>query len=428
LQESTPKFVDHKQKEQASQRLLWSFGVAFSALGLGVLLLISAYSLLSPDARMYRADSYDGATGPRVIEANSLVARIGRAEFDGDNGLALTRLSGDRAILTQRLDLQAQDYAFLQYRLTARNPGQRIYLIWKSAESPAEIFSLPLNWSGDNNTTVSLVDNPDWSGTITEIGLDVYGELRNQSLVISDLSLLPGSATGLLSAVWSQWTTFRGWSQKSINHLGDPESTLPTPAEAAAAWAALALALALLLRLMAPRRGQPMVILGSAILVPWLAFDILWQRELNIQHSETRYLFSGKAMHERHLADEDSEIYSYAKRLKTASLPDYPSRVFILHDSEEHDFERLKTQYYLLPHNIYNYGRLPDKDAVKTGDFILMLGKIPGLEYSENSKTLRWGNDQQLTVTLLDTDERGLLFVIAPALGTGSARTTPLAN
>ena len=118
-------------------------------------------------------------------------------------------------------------------------------------------------------------------------------------------------------------------------------------------------------------------------------------------------------MDERHLADEDSEIYSYAKRLKTEVLPAKPSRIFILHESLEHDYDRLKTQFYLLPHNIYNYGRFPEKQAVANGDYILVMGTIPGLTYNEATGKLQWKEGQNLDVTLLDRSERGLLFTIS---------------
>ena len=88
-------------------------------------------------------------------------------------------------------------------------------------------------------------------------------------------------------------------------------------------------------------------------------------------------LFSGKTMHERHLADEDSEFYSYAKRLKAEVLPAKPSRIFILHESLEHDYERLKTQFYLLPHNIYNYGRFPQKEQPQCRRFYSHSGNCP---------------------------------------------------
>lgn len=423
LRESAPNFADQPPKEQAYRRLWWSCSLALVALAISALLLIFAYLLLSPDARIYSPGGSVNAA--RVINAGDLVTRIGAADARDNASLAVTRLAGDRALLTQHLTLQAGDYGFLQYSMVGRNPSQRIYLIWRTAENPADIFNQALSWSEDRTSTLRLEGHPDWRGTITEIGLDIYGELRDQPLVIADLQLSPGSFTGLLSAIWTQWTAFTGWSQKSINYLGNPRSELPTATQAAAAWTALAIILLYIAR--APRRAEPLVVLAVTILVPWLTLDLLWQRELNTQQAETRYLFSGKTMHERHLADEDSDIYSYVKHLKTNVLPDTPSRIFILHDSVEHDYERLKSQYYLLPHNIYNYGRFPKVKNLVQGDFILVLGTMPGLSYSEGSQTLTWGKGQKLEARLLDRDERGLLLVI-PSATAGPAKAAASAN
>lgn len=423
MRESAPNFADHSPKEQVYHGLWWSCSLALAALAVSALLLICAYMLLSPDARVYHADG--GVNSARVINAADLITRIGAADAHDATGLAVTRLAGDRAIFTQHLTLQARDYDFLQYSMAGRNPGQRIYLIWRTAENPADIFNQALSWSEDKTSTVRLQGHPDWQGTITEVGLDIYGELRGQPLIISDFEFLPGSISGLLSTIWTQWTAFTGWSQKSINYLGSPRSELPTATEAAAAWTALAIILLYLAR--APGRAQPLVILGVTILVPWLSLDLLWQRELNTQQAETRYLFSGKTMHERHLADEDSDIYRYTNRLKASVLPQTPSRLFILHDSVGHDYERLKTQYYLLPHNIYNYGRFPKVKSLVQGDFILVLGTIPGVSYSEGSQKLTWGKGQQLQARLLDRDERGLLLVVS-APTPGSAKAAGSAN
>jgi hypothetical protein len=83
-----------------------------------------------------------------------------------------------------------------------------------------------------------------------------------------------------------------------------------------------------------------------------------------------------------------------------------------LHDSDGHDYERLKTQYYLLPHNIYNYGRFPIAGSAQQGDFILVLGNISGIEYNQYKGQLRWDDSDFLDVTLLDSDAKGELFAI----------------
>jgi hypothetical protein len=78
----------------------------------------------------------------------------------------------------------------------------------------------------------------------------------------------------------------------------------------------------------------------------------------------------------------------------------------------EHNYERLKTQYYLLPHNSYNYGRTPPLDAIRPGDFILVLGDIPGLRYQQALGQLAWGTAETLAVALVDEDKMGMLLEV----------------
>ena len=115
-------------------------------------------------------------------------------------------------------------------------------------------------------------------------------------------------------------------------------------------------------------------------------------------------------MHERQLADYDAPLYRYAHRLKTEVLPEAPQRLFLLHDSDGMNFDRLKSYYHLLPHNIYAYGRYPVKESTRQGDHILLLGQIPDLVFDASKGELRWGDGEHIAVVLIDQDEGRLLF------------------
>ena len=71
-------------------------------------------------------------------------------------------------------------------------------------------------------------------------------------------------------------------------------------------------------------------------------------------------------------------------------------------------------QYYLLPQNVYNYDRYPQKKSTRIGDYILVLGDIKGLDFALESSTLRW-NNETLSVKLIDSRRQGTLYkVVAP--------------
>ena len=114
------------------------------------------------------------------------------------------------------------------------------------------------------------------------------------------------------------------------------------------------------------------------------------------------------------MVDADKHIYEYSQRLEKESLPTSNSRIFVLHNSQGLNYDRLKTQYYLLPHNIYNYGSLPPSRGVRPGDYILALGDLPDLRFLPDKNLLTWPANKQLDVNLVDDDPLGNLYVVAP--------------
>lgn len=381
----------------------------------------------------FAATSPEGAgnTYRKVIAGEQFEARMGTTQLDG-NLLKVTALqnfnNNGNALVTTNTSFRADNYPLLAYQFTNQQPGLRINFIWRTATNPRQLYTTPLHWNVDKHSTFNLAAHDNWQGTITEVGIHLVGGLRGQAVGIDQLVFAPPGWRGMVAAIWSEWTAFRGWTGTSINYLtGTPalpgEATLP-PTPVVAAWSGLALTLLYIFGVI--RQKQTLVGLGATLLIPWMALDLLWQSELTAQLAETKYLFSGKSAHEKHLADRDQRIYSYTKRLKEEVLPSSPARIFILHDSEGHNYDRLKAQYYLLPHNIYNYGRIPPAKAIGAGDFILVLGEVPGMSYQQETSLLTWGKGKSLSVKPLDSEPPGQLFQVglATAQGTAQGETT----
>ena len=396
--------------------ILRTLGGALLALATSALLLV----LLIVAYTHMQVPQGANTTHSKAIALDTLVARMGTTGMKGD-ALEVTALdtlnNNQHALVSLKTSLRAENYPFLTYNIEGWHAGMRVNVIWRSARNPRGLSTAILNRNLDGAAYFNLAGQDNWKGTITEVGLHLQGELRDEPIEIDRLTLEPHGWRNTLSTIWSEWTAFRGWTGKSINFLngtpGPPGSAILSPTLAMALWAGLSLALLFAFGVF--RRRHTLVSYAAAALIPWIALDLLWQSELDTQLQETRYLFGGKSMHERHLADRDSQIYSYTKRLKEEVLPSTPARLFILHDSDDHNYDRLKTQYYLLPHNIYNYGRLPPGKSVKPGDFVLLLGDIPGLKYREDRNQLVWGRGKSLSVSQLDTDSRGRLFKAVPA-------------
>jgi len=413
VEQSLPKTDGGSPPHIGNFVFLAGLGQSLLALALSAIILVTSYAFFAPELSAHKRAAGSDAAVPRTFQGSEFQLRMGAGEATEAGELRLTALQegeDNRAIATRKTSFAAGDYAFVEYEVRGRNAQQAVYLIWRSADTPLKVSSMPLHWHGDHKGTAFLGRQAEWRGRITEIGLDVYGELRGQPLVISKLALLPGSGTKLLDAVWFEWTAFRSWTQKSANFLeGRPKHGILSPTLAMAAWSCLALLLLAGVYLFTGSQNR--VAYAGALIIPWVVSDQLWQANLSTQLEETKYLFAGKGQHEKHLADWSPELYEYAQYLKSEVLPEPGPRIFLLHDSEPMTYTRLKAQYYLLPHNVFNYDRFPRKKAARVGDYILVLGTVAGLEFSPDAKALRW-QGRSLPVKLIDSRPDGSLFKV----------------
>ncbi len=377
-------------------------GKSLVALTLSALILIPAFLTFHPHSAPTNVQA-------KTIFGKELAVILGGAR-KSSTARRLEKLSKEgRAILSKQIQFKAGDYPFVSYQLTNRHPGVFVYLIWRTAGNPGEIETTPLYWSGDKVTSINMSKFKKWRGNITELGLDVYGDLRGEPLIIESLTIAPYSWWTVVSTVWSEWTAFHGWDQTSINSLrGTPKHPVLSPTVAGAAWTGLALLLLLVLHLF--RKSHNAIACGATILIPWIALDLLWQSELNTQLQDTKYLFAGKTQHEKHLAEIDSDLYLYAQHLKEEVLPTPGARIFLIHNLPGHDYTRLRTQFHLLPHNIYNFGRRPQPKHTRPGDFILVLGDVPELTFNPSLSVLKWGGKNSLNVTQIDKTAVGTLY------------------
>lgn len=392
------------------------------ALGWALLALaLSAVILLAISFAYVAAKAPGGATNSysKIVPGAQLKSRMGTSKVAGE-GIEITSFKAhdnqQHALISLKTTFRADNYPFLSYQFEGWHTGMRINFIWRTAGNPRGLSTTILNRSLDDPGTLNLAKEPNWQGTVTEIGLHMVGEPRDQPLIVPELTFQPYSWTSKAAAVWSEWTAFRGWSGTSINYLtgapGQPGYATLSPALAMGIWSLVAALILFAVGVI--RDGQHLVSYGAAIVIPWIALDLFWQSELNSQLMETKTTFGGKTTHEKHMVDADKHIYEYSQRLKKESLPTSNSRIFVLHNSQGLNYDRLKTQYYLLPHNIYNYGSLPPSRGVRPGDYILALGDLPDLRFLPDKNLLTWPANKQLDVNLVDDDPLGNLYVVAP--------------
>ena len=109
------------------------------------------------------------------------------------------------AILAKPTRFQAKDYPFVEFSIVDRSPGQSIYLLWRTTENPKETANARLYWNGNESVTLDMSKNKDWTGELTELAFDIYGDLRGQPIEFQQLVLKPYSLSTSLSAIWSEW-------------------------------------------------------------------------------------------------------------------------------------------------------------------------------------------------------------------------------
>lgn len=395
----------------SNREFLRSLGIAIISLVVSSAFLAAVYLGFSPRLSELKSPAGRHDARPWILHGEDLIARMGQGQNTPGKGLRITGLEPDaepRGIFTRRVKLQAADYPFLQYTITDRHPAGYLYFIWRTEESPQEVYNAPLHWAGDDPSTTLLARNGDWKGTITEVGVDIYGNLRGRATTIESLNLSPASGNLLLQTLWTDWSAQRLWNQESINYwwgYRPGESLSPTLAAAIWTGASLLLATALCLLLSLP----PALPCALVLLISWAGLDLLWQKNLSGQLEETRYLFQGKSQNEKHLDEEDSDLYRYAQSLKNEVLPAPGVRIFLLHEAERRGYRRLRTQFHLLPHNIYNFGSLPRASSLQAGDYLLVLDEIEQLSYLQDQGVLTW-NGESLPVELIDARAPGALY------------------
>ncbi len=182
---------------------------------------------------------------PITLTGKDFYIAIGKGDHEGGK-LRLLELDEAKSavISSKRAKFNASQYPVVEYKVTGRTPGATVVLYWRTVTHNHKTLFAKLHWNGDYLSAYNMGNEPEWKGAVTELGVSVSGDLRDQPITIEQITFSPLTVKSLLLLVWTEWNAFEGWSQKSINAIkGMPENALISPVVVAAAWCGLAMAL-----------------------------------------------------------------------------------------------------------------------------------------------------------------------------------------
>ncbi len=340
----------------SNRDFIQALGLAVTALVLSAALLLPGYLLLVPVLHPeFRPYIESERASPVAIPGNRFQPVVfGEGGFEGDTAVisALAEAAPeDHAVLVHRQLFRADQFSFLRYHIEGRNPALRVMLFWQREDTPGENYFAELDYSSEGPRLHNLLRNEEWRGTITELAVGLFGDLRGGTVKLNSVVLEPYSHRGLLQAAWAEWNAFAPWDQSSINvYRGVPDGALIFPVPAIAAWLATSIAIILLWRGVTRTRSgssRPWLPAGIAIGIAWAALDALWLQQLLRQNAETRYLFAGTTLHEKKLADWDGEYYAASHAIKD-QLGKKGGDLIILYQTDQAALAQ-RMRFHLLP-------------------------------------------------------------------------------
>lgn len=333
---------------------------------------------------------------------------------------------GEAVFLAQPM-LRAEPFSQIEIRLDGWNPGQKLFLFWRSSEAPDQQRYMELSHDTGGVSWHTLPSLDIWGGEILELAIGVFGQPGSDALRLHGIDLHPSSRGAVIRRSLWEWRRFLPWSQRSANtYRGARPDAIWTPVTAASVWAGCGLLGIFIVAIALPRAhrasSRTVVIAGlSTIVIPWLALDFNWQRQLERQLEVSQQRYGGLTQAEKRLREEDANLQTFAAGLRDVLAPLRDKRLFLLNDDDEgHTYFRLRLQFHLLPLNTYNFGKaLLPPDQMRPHDHVLLLAPATALRFHPQTGILEDGEHQYRATLLYDRPLGRLFRLEAYALQSG---------
>ena len=230
-------------------------------------------------------------------------------------------------------------------------------------------------------------------------------------VIVTGVSIEPGSAPAALRGLISGWLAFEPWSGGSINFIngGAPNIRFTFLLFVAAS---LGVAIVLTLALAAVRWLPSLrFAIAALVVMAWLVTDARWRWNSWLQLGATGRQFAGKSWEGKHLAARDGELFHFIQAVKTR-LPPPPVRVLYFAGEP---YLNGRGNYYLYPHNVFSFnyggvGAVPMGQQFRGGDYVVLYQQ-GNMRYDVKSGVLSW-NGGQHRAELIYSDVGNMLLKV----------------
>jgi hypothetical protein len=367
-------------------------------------------------ALAYLVVAVPGAWFPHATEKTWGARDLGLVRGSGRAvGQALEITAADPAgttLVNLITDFRATDYPAIAWQVSGLAEDADVRLLWRTDVQPDKLNSTPIRVEAGRAVPTVVSGDAHWIGRITGLALALHGTLP-QPIIVRGVAAEPMGVAGILRHRLHDWFTFEAWNGASINTIagGEDYQPLPLPVLLAASVAVAALVVFALLKWRPGvfQRRAP-VIVAALFLVAWALLDARWTWNLVRQERDTATRYAGKSVRDKHLANDDADLYAFVQRARDV-LPADPARIFIASDA---DYFRGRAAYHLYPQRVYFSARgnaLPPARDLHPGDWLLVYHQR-GIQFDRRAGKVRWDDNQTVNAELKLVEPGAALFVI----------------
>ncbi len=289
----------HKALQSPTLRGMGCVFISFTTL---VILILCLPFTLFPEYNRFKSSA---SSEPFELSGSDFTPVLfGDGGFQNSSAV-IKKLDDGQAVLLKKTTFLAEKYPFVLWKANGLNPELQLMLFWRNTKT-AELHNSKFHFLSDGEYIFDLAKIPEWRGTITELSIGVFGELRNSAFTFEYLIFRPFSRLMAIKAIPLQWTSSNMWKGTSINYsVGTISGDHFSPASFFGLLALLSLlVVGILGHLLFPDDSQDARLNKTksyvvVIFICCLGMDAPRMKGRIAQIVETDFKFSGKSLSER---------------------------------------------------------------------------------------------------------------------------------